>query len=77
MNLFIIDQISRLIDSRDLINEAKRKRRRDNNLYLYDEYTDHVVVNCFLKRTAEKRKALFRLINVFLAISSILNSRNV
>ena len=77
INLFIIDQISYFVDFYNLINKAKRKRRRDNNLYFYDKCISHVVVNCLLKRIVEKRKVLFRSMNVFLTISNIFDLKNI
>ena len=77
INLFIIDQISHLIDFYDFINKIKRKRYRDNNIYLYNEYINHVIVNCLLKRIIKKRKILFRSINAFLATSNTFDSKNI
>ena len=48
INLLIIDYIFRFIDVRDLINKIKRKRYRDNNFCFYNEYTNYIIVNCFL-----------------------------
>ena len=36
INLFIIDQAFRFINFHNFINKAKRKRRRDNNFYFYN-----------------------------------------
>ena len=77
INLFIINQIFRFIDSRNLINKAKYKRRRDNNFCFYDEYINYVIVNYLLKRITKKRKTLFRLINAFLAILNIFDLKNI
>ena len=77
MNFSIINQIFRFIDARDFINEIKYKYYRYNNFYLYNEYLNHIIANCFLRRIVEKRIILFRSINVSFVTLNIANAKNV